>query len=363
MKKKFMLASLCMTMAVIMLTACGQSEQTQTPEGEEVYAIAANLQEGLESIEVEADVAYSTNINLLTGIADLTDEAVGKRPVAVMVNNIAPAFPQYGIAQADIIFEIVVEGNQTRFMAMYGDYTQVPDICSVRSVRKYFPAISEGFDAVFINWGRHSSVLPYLQSLNLTRYEGLVNRGNLFARDQERLNAGYALEHTGYFKGTELAKVLKKQGKRVEIEDDKKDTAFQFADTVTKPEGDTCTEVKVNFGAALAGFTYNEETNTYLKSHNGEAQMDGRTNTQLEFTNVFVLEADITADANGLHRDVDWSGGNGYYVSNGVVQKIKWSKASEESRLMFYDEDGNELVLNRGKSYIGINYIGQATFK
>ena len=66
---------------------------------------------------------------------------------------------------------------------------------------------------------------------------------------------------------------------------------------------------------------------------------------------------------NEIHRDVDWHGGNGYYVSNGVVKKIKWSKKSESSRLMLYDEDGNELVLNRGKSYIGVNYIGEATFE
>lgn len=37
------------------------------------------------------------NQNLLTGLADLTDAAIGKRPVAVMVNNIPAAMPQYGV--------------------------------------------------------------------------------------------------------------------------------------------------------------------------------------------------------------------------------------------------------------------------
>ena len=363
MKKKIILCILCMAMVVSSFTACGTGKSVEVPETEATQLIASNLQTSLSGIDVATKLEYSTNINLLTGVADLTKKAVGKRPVAVMVNNIEPAFPQYGIAQADIIFEIVVEGNQTRFMAMYGDYTQVPDICSVRSARKYFPAISEGFDAVYINWGRNSSIVEYIKSLKLTRYDGLFNAGNLFARDQERLNAGYSLEHTGYFKGTELAKVLKEQGRRIKIEKDKRDPAFNFADTQIVPEGEKCTEVEINFGAALAGFNYNEETKTYFKTHFGKPQMDGRTNTQLEFTNVFVLEANITADPNGLHRAVDWSGGKGYYVSNGVVQKITWSKASEESRLMLYDEDGKELVINRGKSYFGINYIGQATFK
>ena len=91
--------------------------------------------------------------------------------------------------------------------------------------------------------------------------------------------------------------------------------------------------------------------------------MDGKTGNQLSFTNVLVLEAEIKGAANGIHRDVNWHGGEGYYVSNGAVQKIKWSKDTEQDRIMLYDENGNELVMNRGKIYIGINYVGQATFE
>ena len=121
--------------------------------------------------------------------------------------------------------------------------------------------------------------------------------------------------------------------------------------------------VNVDFGLALATFTYDEASKTYKKDFNGEPQIDGRTGNTLSFTNVFVLETGITADENGLHRDIDWSGGNGYYVSNGAVQKITWSKAAESEPLKLYDENGEELTINRGKSYFGINYIGEATFE
>ena len=66
---------------------------------------------------------------------------------------------------------------------------------------------------------------------------------------------------------------------------------------------------------------------------------------QLAFTNVLVLEAHIKLAENGIHRDVNWHGGNGYYISNGTMQKITWSKKSESSRLMLYDENGKELDL------------------
>ena len=87
------------------------------------------------------------NVNLLTGVADLSEEAVGKRPVAVMINNIEAALPQYGISEADLLFELPVEGGVTRLMALYGDYTAVPQVCSVRSCRYYFPILAAGYDA------------------------------------------------------------------------------------------------------------------------------------------------------------------------------------------------------------------------
>lgn len=253
-------------------------------------------------------------------------------------------------------------------MALYGDYTKVPKICSVRSCRKYFPAFSEGFDAIYVFWGMGTGIDDYVDSLNLTKFNGITNDGGLYGRDSARLDAGYALEHTGYFDGTKLVAALAKREARVDIEADKTTPAFLFydSDKQVKPSGDECTLVNVDFGAALATFTYDKETNTYLKDINKKPQVDGVTGTQLVFTNVIVLETDIVMDSNGVHRNVDWTGGKdsvGYYVSNGVVQKITWVKESEESRLRLFDENGKELQINCGKTYIGVNYREQATFE
>lgn len=106
-----------MCVLLFALTACG-TKDTSTGNTSETQ------QENTQETEKEEVVEYPANVNLLTGVADLTDEAIGKRPVAVMVNNVTAAFPQYGIAQADIIFEIPVEGGATCFMAMYGDYME-----------------------------------------------------------------------------------------------------------------------------------------------------------------------------------------------------------------------------------------------
>ncbi len=350
---------------LLMCSAAGCEKKTEEPKKEK-----QEVKTEEKTSEAEPEEEVPENQNLLTGLPDLTEGAVGKRPVAVMVNNVQDALPQYGVAKADIIYEIPVEGDVTRFMAIYADYTAVPKICAVRSCRYYFPAFSQGYDAFYVNWGIDESMDHYLAALNMDQYDGINNAGGLFGRDQDRLNAGYSLEHTGYFDGPRFAQVVQADGRRTDLADDKRGTAFQFngLEEQIKPEGEDCRTVNINFGAAVAGFTYDEATKTYLKQFNGSPQVDGSTNTQLGFTNIFVLETTISVRDEVGHKELDWDGGEdatGYYVSNGGVQKITWSKDpdNENSYLRFYGSDGNEIKVNRGKSYIAVNYPGQSEFK
>lgn len=374
--KKVMLLTAAFMLAASM-TACSQKQDTQPSQNE--TSQTEDSSEGKQEVDegaavqgsaVEPQEEIPANQNLLTGVPDLTDGAIGKRPVAVMVNNVSYAMPQYGVGQADIIFEIPVEGDATRFMALYGDYTQVPQICPIRSCRYYFPALSQGFDAFYVNWGIDDTMADYLEALNMDQIEGITNTGGLFGRDQDRLNQGYSLEHTGYFDGTKLVSYIESQGLRTDLNEDKKGPAFQFngLEEQLKPEGSDCTSVQINFGAQSSQFTYDAENKVYLKQINGDAQVDGKTGEQLAFTNVFVLETDISVRDSVGHKEIDWDGGTdsvGYYVSNGGVQKITWSKDynNESSYLRFYDESGQEISINRGKSYIALNYKNQAVFQ
>lgn len=357
-KKLVMLLSLMLIAA--MLPGCSKKEE------EPADVVTEQEPQVEEPEEPEPEVEIPENQNLLTGLPDLSDEAIGKRPVAVMVNNVPDAMPQYGVEEADIIFEIPVEGDQTRFMALYADYTKVPKVCAIRSCRAYFPAISQGFDAFYVNWGIDETMGDYIAALGLDQYDGMYNPGDLFGRDQDRLNSGYALEHTAYFDGTKFASYVESEGTRTELQDDKKGTAFQFngLEEQIKPSGGDCSRVDIDFGAQTASLIYDEQTKTYKKENTGEPQIDGNTGNQLAFTNVIVLETSITVRDEVGHKDVDWSGGEnsvGYYISNGGMQKISWYKQenNEQDRLHLYDEDGNELSINRGKSYIAFNYPDQ----
>lgn len=380
---KFAMAALVLSVvvfgALIMTLGAGSDKKenivknTQSSEiGSEVDAESGilNPTETESTIESESETEQEPEVELLnenplTGEYNLTDGAVDKRPVAVMINNVKKSMPQYGIAQADIIFEIPVEGFLTRFMAVYADYTTMPKICSIRSCRKYFPAIAKGFDAVYVYCGMNEAIQDYVNSLDIDVFNGGRNHGGLFDRDQERREQGYSLEHTMYFDGTGMVAAMDKRKIRSDILESKTGNAFTFCkkgETVL-PEGDACLAVETDFGATSATLKYDAETNTYLKFFNDNPQIDGVTGTQLAFTNVFILETTIKADENGLHKDVDWHGGAGYYISQGKVQKITWSKKNEDSSLLFYDEDGKELEINRGKSYIAINRKNRTDFE
>ena len=103
------------------LPGCG-SQKTTVPNTVQngtiakTTAVSESSAEDVTESETEAvtDPEISPYRNPLTGELGYAESAVGKRPVAVMVNNLKGALPQYGIAEADIIYELPVEGGITR---------------------------------------------------------------------------------------------------------------------------------------------------------------------------------------------------------------------------------------------------------
>ncbi len=300
--------------------------------------------------------------NRLTGKSGFNEAAVGKRPVAVMINNIKASLPQYGISNADILFEVLVEGGITRLMALYGDYTKVPKICSVRSCRYYFPIFAHGFDAVYFCFGSNETLgTPTLKRIGIDYFDGNQNGDSLvFGRDSERLKH-YSREHTAYVDGKNIPELLKKYSIRTDYLDGKDVNVFNFRSEDAPKAAGTIAADKVNFkfsGYYYSTFEYNTKTKTYYKTHCDKAHMDTATNKQLNYTNVFALETDVHNYKGGKLIELDWKGGTGYYISMGKAQKITWVKASEESGIVCFDETGTELKVNPGKSYIGVIKTG-----
>lgn len=373
MKKRIFALCSALLLSLTVFAGCGSKPAEESaasePEATATAAPTAEAESSAAESTAEPTEAPSTepaNVNLLTGLPTLTDGAIGKRPVAVMVNNVDAALPQYGISAADLIFELPVEYDLTRLMAVYGDYTQIPEVCSIRSCRYYYPILAVGFDAIYVNWGMNESVArPTVNSMDIDQYDGdEYGLGDCFGRDKARYESGYAWEHTGVFHGPNFPSVLEKDKVRTDLKEDKTGTAFNFVemDKNAAPNGEDAQKVRVDFGANYSVFTYDEENHEYLKSFKDSPHMDGISKEQLKFENVIVLETEIKPyPGDEVIKYVDWEGGEnakGYYISEGKMVPITWSKAGMYDLLKFFDANGNELQLNRGKSYIAFTYAG-----
>ena len=252
-------------------------------------------------------------------------------------------------------------------MAVYGDYTQVPDVCSVRSCRYYYPILAVGFDAVYVHWGIDPTIATEtINSMEIDHFDAdYYGTGKYFGRDKDRINAGYAWEHTGVFYGTKVPEMLEDSNVRTDLKEDKMGTAFKFVemDKNAAPSGEDAKNIRVDFGANYSTFSYDADKHVYMKNYQNKPHMDCKTNEQLQFENVIVLEADISLRPNDVdgHKLINWEGGEnakGYYISEGKMVPITWSKAGMYDPLKFFDANGNELQLNRGKSYIAFTYAG-----
>lgn len=373
MKKRIFALCSALLLSLTVFAGCGSKPAEESAASEpETTATAAPTAEAESSAAestaepTEAPSTEPANVNLLTGLPTLTDGAIGKRPVAVMVNNVDAALPQYGISAADLIFELPVEYDLTRLMAVYGDYTQIPEVCSIRSCRYYYPILAVGFDAIYVNWGMNESVArPTVNSMDIDQYDGdEYGLGDCFGRDKARYESGYAWEHTGVFHGPNFPSVLEKDKVRTDLKEDKTGTAFNFVemDKNAAPNGEDAQKVRVDFGANYSVFTYDEENHEYLKNFKDSPHMDGISKEQLKFENVIVLETEIKPyPGDEVIKYVNWEGGEnakGYYISEGKMVPITWSKAGMYDPLKFFDANGNELQLNRGKSYIAFTYAG-----
>ena len=86
-----------------------------------------------------------------------------KRPLAIMLENTPDALPQFGIENADVVYEAMVEGSITRLMGIFENYQDVDRIGTVRSCRPYYVYFAREFNAYYAHYGQVIYAVPVLQ--------------------------------------------------------------------------------------------------------------------------------------------------------------------------------------------------------
>lgn len=296
--------------------------------------------------------------NPFTGESDYNQDAVGKRPVALVVENAQAARPQWGINAPDIIVEGEVEGGETRMLWLFADYTSVPDkVGPMRSARPPYIRFSEMFDAIFIHWGQSKSKGDYVGAntvfeqdnvdhINQMTYSGKVD---LFTRDQTR---NVSTEHTGVLHGKKIAAALKEQKIRTDV-NEAKFTTFDFNEKATTVGDDACNALALTFSSRTRtrDWTYKSDDQMY---HSTDYETDvTMKNLIVLFDNTsYTTKANYKGTGKGeTYCNYDLAGGKGVLASQGTYTEIKWSK--KDGKLSLTTTDGKAVKLNPGRSWIG----------
>lgn len=347
-KKSIKAISLLMAILFITLSFSGCGKKTEDSSTTDTTKKAVTTLP--VTTEPATEVVAQTPINPLTGEGNYPEELVGNRSVLVSVENHPQARPQWGICSADIVWELLAEGGITRMLCMFADASRLPDkLGPTRSARHYFVEIAEGFDSIFVHFGQSPKGKEYLNAYGTANINGMYD-GSAFSRDYSR---NVDSEHTAYTTKNKIISAIDSKGYRTTAEDGKAEPFSFNAKAVSLPDG-KCTSVSVPFSSDFTyKYTYDETNKVYLSSLNGTAFKDDN-GKQQSFTNIIIVYASTTTIDSYGRISYDLSSGDGVYVSNGTYQNISWEKGDCTDIMKFTDEDGKELKLNPGRSYIAL---------
>ena len=103
-------------------------------------------------------------------------------------------------------------------------------------------------------------------------------------------------------------------------------------------------------------YAYDEANGYYLRSSNGKIQYDRKTESQLHYKNIIIERVTNKSieNADGNLELETTGNGTAYYITEGKFLPIKWEKTSRESKTIYTFDDGTEITLNDGNTFIQI---------
>jgi hypothetical protein len=312
---------------------------------------------------IQAEAAEPAGPPEGTYFSELTGEPISidlkeQRPVAVMVDNETKAYPHYGIAESDVVYEIMnstKNGRVTRMMALVKDWKQIQRMGSIRSVRPTNIILASEWNAVLCHDGGPRYVDEYF-----AKDYGKQHFSGTFSR----IKNGKPREFTEYVVAGDLDKNFSKTGYSTTYNEfrPERDSHFTFVDYNTEndlsqtPGVITANTAALPFPHTSSTLTYNAGTGTYDLSCYGSVHTDEEDQQPLTFKNVILQSCSFSEydNAGYMIYDVVQQNQPGYYLTDGRAIPITCSKESETGITKYYDQNGNELAINRGKTYISL---------
>jgi hypothetical protein len=275
-----------------------------------------------------------------TGL-EVTKEAAANPAFMVIIENAAPARPQSGFAEADIVFEAMTEGGVTRFLALYQS-EKADKIGPVRSMRTYFIDIAYEYNLAFAHCGGSHDALDRIKKENPMSLNEFVN-GSSYWRDPS-----IKVQEHGLFTSSEkMINLIVGKGyvkpQAVKLSFDK-----SYWDKLASEANSTVT-VKFN-GSYTTSYDFKD--GLYYKSMNNKPSLNKEDKKPVAVANVVIQNVKFSSRPKELYLDADLIGkGDGYIISGGKSVKVTWSRKDLKSQTIFKDVNGNVVPLSPGKTW------------
>lgn len=284
-------------------------------------------------------------------VCPLTGEKPGGKDlalpgVAVKVSNSPDARPQTGLDQADIVYEEIVEGGITRFMALFHCHTS-KKVGPVRSARFDDPKIALPFTRVLGYSGSNSIVDKELAKRNIIQLTELNSSDAFF-----RIPPGTLNTHNLFTDVSRLRKLARTRSKKVHGPEE---PIFEFGAIPDKAK--PAKSVALNFTPNIL-IQWSFSKGTYKRSEDGTPFM-AASGRQITTDNVLVQEVEVNNSptivdvAGNPSPDITLTGsGRAFLLRDGKVIKGEWTIKKEGVTPVFLTKDGRPFVLAVGSTWV-----------
>ena len=273
------------------------------------------------------------------------------RPIAVMIDNHQDAWPQAGLNKAYMVYEIIVEGGETRLMALFKG-VDVDKIGPVRSARHYFIDYAMENDAIYTHFGQSPQAQSDIKKYNINDINGISEDGTTFWRVKEK-----AAPHNAVTNTKKLLESAKNKGYKTTST--KESVLNYVTEEVNLEEGQTAYEVTIpHSDLQTVKYVYNSDSKVYTRYARGKKQTDWESkedittkNIIITFCNNYTLSDSENKGRQGLKNTGTF---DGYYITNGKAIKIKCIKNTREETTQYQDMNGNKIQVNDGNTFVNI---------
>ncbi|OLC21722.1 MAG: hypothetical protein AUH33_01140 [Chloroflexi bacterium 13_1_40CM_68_21] len=354
---------------VVFLAGCTAPVATPSPSPEpslEAVATATPVAAPVPTPEATPDPAAPCNDCWpLTG-KPLKVGAVDKRPLVVKIDNVPAARPHYGITQADMVFEILVEGFVTRLAAVYQSQ-DAQTIGNIRSARLADRSLTPMVRGALVYSGTSTYEKPLIQNdakdgkyIDLSAdYTSGYYRVNFRPGPYDMFTSAAAMRQALAAKGGDRPQQVPSWGFLADPD---------HAPTIAGMSAATAaTDITIPYreDSSRVQYKYDAKTRTYGRWQNSASKavrdVDGVNNQPVAASNVVIIYTEIwevpqIVDAAGSHaHDMRLTGsGQATIFRDGLRQEGTWSRASDNDLFTFKNSAGERILFDQGQTWVHV---------